>query len=73
MALPKIEQRRKPGRQRHVDGSPAQRFAKTDGVAGAMKDAQVQRQHAEHEQIEENPEVEQWEILATWKLLIVDF
>jgi hypothetical protein len=46
-------------------------------MAATVEEAQVRQQHPEHEKIEQNPEVEQWEFLAALgivdcRLLIAD-
>ena len=57
--LPDIEPAGEEQGQRHIHGAPAQGFTKAHHVAGTVKDLQVEHQHAEREQIEENPEIEQ--------------
>lgn len=46
----------KDGRHADPGGAPGEGFLKADGVRATMEDTQVERQHHQHEQIEENPE-----------------
>jgi hypothetical protein len=62
VSLPEVQQNREPGGQRDVHRAPAQGCAKTDNPAATMN-TKIQQQHAERENVEENPEVEQWEVL----------
>ncbi len=67
-SLPEIQDGREDTGQGHVDCAPAQRFAKTYSVARPMKDAKIQHQHAERENIEENPDIEQCESPAALRI-----
>ena len=60
VSLPEVEKDRERSGQRDVHCAPSQGCAKTDDSAGTME-AQVHQQHREHENVEENPEIEQWE------------
>jgi hypothetical protein len=77
VSLPEVQDGREPGGQPNIHGAPSQRFAKPDDMAATVEEAQVRQQHPEHEKIEQNPEVEQWEFLAALgivdcRLLIAD-
>jgi hypothetical protein len=70
VSLPEIKEDREPGGQRNVYRAPDQSRAKTDNPAAAM-DAKNHQQHAQRENVEENPDVKQWAVLAAKE--IVDF
>src|SRR5580658_8975106 len=57
-ALPKENQAGKSGGEGDPHTAPGKRLARTHNPAAAVEDEQVQHQHAQREQVEENPEVE---------------
>src|SRR5580658_586822 len=59
-ALPKKNQSGKGGGEGDPHTAPGECLARTHNPAAAVEDEQVQHQHTQREQVEENPEVEQW-------------
>jgi len=57
--LPEIQNGGEGSRLCDVHEAPAERFTELNDVARTMKNAQVDDQHAERENIETNPEIEQ--------------
>ena len=57
--LPEVQDDGERGRQRDVHQAQSQRSAKLHAVARTVEDTQVEYQHAQREDVEENPEVEQ--------------
>src|SRR5215469_6046060 len=70
MSLPEIEDSGEGESHGNVYGAPAESFTKSNHTSGAVEYAQVHHQHAEREQIEENPEIEQ--VLIDCRLPIFD-
>ena len=58
-ALPEKNQRRQKPRRARTTGRSSQRIARTHNAAAPVEDEEIQHQHAQREQVEEDPEIEQ--------------
>src|ERR1700693_279444 len=63
-ALPEKEQSSKNGGEHDPHGAPRQRLLRANHTAATGHHQKVEHQHSEREQIEENPEIEQWASFA---------
>ena len=57
--LPEMQNQGEDQSQDDVKRRPDESGPKTDRAAGTVKDGEIQHQHAQRENVEENPEVEQ--------------
>jgi hypothetical protein len=67
-SLPEKNEARKGRGQADPHGAIGQGLAWADNAAAALEDQEIQRQHAQREQVEENPEVEQRTFLRELKI-----
>src|SRR5215468_7348984 len=58
-SLPEIQNGRESSGLRDIHEAPAQRLTKLDDVARSMKNAQVDDEHGQRENVENDPEIEQ--------------
>ena len=68
MSLPEIDNRRESHGESNIHRAPDQSFSKSRTAAPPVQDPQVEYQHAQREDVEENP-IEQEEILAALRII----
>jgi hypothetical protein len=54
--LPDVQPESEDERERHPDAGPDRSFLRANDVRPAMEDAEVEREHPEHERVEQDPE-----------------